>query len=406
MRVVIGLMVAWLLTACTATGPRLDTAWGPAQQIATAASGAAPVFVVFEAATSAERVLFAWTGGDEAETRHYAADLSATDQPNPAPTILALRAFFPRDYAALPAAADRAHVLWVDRTPVDDRPRLLSGLITPQLIAETGPVPLSGADAGHYDAVPLAEGRMRLVWSEGQAGRRILFTRVIDGRGRPGFSTSLPITGDYPALAAAADGSLELFWLTDTAVWRAALADDDLGAAVRVTQSVIVRPGSTLRAFTVSRDETHTYLFWQVVAADGTPAAYYSTAPHGATAFPLPQPLTVAVQPETTQTGYNSGTVQAATRGETDAEAIRWLRALPGQNAVVPAVVTSGAHLGMLYFQAGDIIGYQQITALPTPLIERPYLTTDRDRTLYVTWAQPDPLNPAALYFVSSRPRQ
>jgi hypothetical protein len=56
----------------------------------------------------------------------------------------------------------------------------------------------------------------------------------------------------------------------------------------------------------------------------------------------------------------------------------------------------------MLYFQGGEVIGYQSI-APTTGLIGQPSLLTDRDRHLYLAWSEPTPNGYADLKLAMTR---
>jgi len=82
---------------------------------------------------------------------------------------------------------------------------------------------------------------------------------------------------------------------------------------------------------------------------------------------------------------------------------LSWIGPLNGQFDTFSAAVWDGTQLGVLYWQAGEIVGYQAVAPVDL-LIGAPTLTTNRDRHLYLTWSYPSAAGYADLLLTSTHP--
>ncbi|MFW5772928.1 MAG: hypothetical protein ACOCZH_06340, partial [Phototrophicaceae bacterium] len=112
-------LLVLLLTGCAAAAsdnsPAPHSAWGPVVTLAQAAQIDAPALWLDGATVRA-----AWTGHDDHPHALMWAGIPA-DSPDPSPTAerLTLPVTFPHAWAALPAASQHTHLLWLDADPAD-----------------------------------------------------------------------------------------------------------------------------------------------------------------------------------------------------------------------------------------------------------------------------------------------
>jgi len=372
--------------------PRLSL-WGAVTLVAETEQSTGPALQVADG-----QPLLTWTGADEQEARHYARALPA------APQILALKAFFPFMQALHPASDERTHLLWLDRTANDTELQLLSAIISPQAVAEFGPNPISTLPTRRYSTLPLADNSVVAVWVGVDRHLPVLFVSVIDAQGRARVPIKLRNDADFPVLVRDFEGQIHLFWLEDSArrVYHALLSNQQEISNPRLllNRTVVSTPDS-IEDFAVAFDANHTYLFWQIRQGDGSHRVLYSAHPLDAIPFPPPQPLGIrASDSATITTGFNSGAVFAA--GQDATQPVSWAVPLSGQHEILPAAVNMNAALGLVYFEDGSPVGYQSIVE-SGPLIGAPRLQTDRERNLYLTWAEPTTRGPAQLLLTSTR---
>jgi hypothetical protein len=371
----------WLLLVCLwcagcAAAPAVTpqaSPWGTPRLLGTAASLYAPALLADSA-----RAWYVWSQSLEGEPRH-----AAVVGPS-AVTILALKALHPYQHRLLPASPGSAHLLWLDRADAgDDGFRLQAALLGSAPLALIGPTVLTRGHVSHYSALALADGWVRVVWAEGPPGAERLMTSQIDPAGRAQFAASLGRAGTYPALRQTTDGRIYLHWAADRGIWQAELANETLTATQRILDAPALARGERLEGVTATSTQPPT-LWWQIVAADGTPRTLISALRQGT--WHAPRPLSIA--PQTTanrQTGYNSGTTSSAGWG---AQAVGWAAPLPQIADILPAAVTLGDTLAVLYLHEGAPYAYQPLLAAG-PLYSAPSISANQDRHLFVAWANP-----------------
>lgn len=303
---------------------------------------------------------------------------------------------FAQSWAAAPDGA--LHLLWLDASDEAEN-QLFSALITPQIRVERGPTPISDELALRYAVAEDSGGRVWAAWSGGLLSEPALSLRSIDAAGRPRPTQLVSASGDYPALGHLNDGTLLLFWLQRGQLLRATLDNGIVGPPAALTAAVYLDAADRLHSLTAAVDQTHAYVFWNITRANGQDETWLAAGELGASSWAQPQRLEFdRLENQTFETGFNTGTASAATTGETP---LAWAAPLAGQYAVLPVAVESPSGLGVLYLSGGSIVGYQEIVS-GVKLSGAPALTVDRNRHLYLAWAQPSAQAPADLLLTST----
>lgn len=376
-----------LLVACTPPPPQPDTPWGAPRVIAEAPTADAPALL-----TTTQQTWLAWTQPLEGETRHMASDGQQK-------RILALRAWYPMRYSLLPAANGHAHWLWIDRSAEADELRLQSALIGPDLVAQLGPIVHSTALTTSYAALPLGDGGVRLVWSQGALGSETLYTRQINADGRPTFTTALNASGILPALTQTRDGVVWLYWVYDRSLWRGQLRDDALHSVEHVEQLPTLPLTEQIHALHVAHDAASSYVFWQVIRADGSGHALLSVTDR-VTGRHLPAaPLRFNAGDQPFDSTYNGRGAFTAAPAES---AAAWLRPLLIDTDTLPVAAVWGGMTGVIYFRDGRLAGVQPLLRTGR-LFDAPQLASDDARHLTLAWSQPFSLQAAQLTLLTTR---
>lgn len=380
-------LLGLLLTACAPLPPPPSTPWGAPRVFAHAPTADAPALL-----TTTQQTWLAWTQPQGGETRHMASDGQRS-------RILALRAWYPMRYRVLPAANRRAHWLWIDRSAEADELRLQSALIAPDLVAELGPVVHSTALTTSYAALPLEDGRAQLVWAQGPLGSEALYTRALNADGRPTFTVALHARGILPALTQTRDGVVWLYWIDDRSLWRGQLRNDALHDVEHVERLPALPLTERIDALHVAHDAASTYVFWQIVRADGSSHALLSVTDR-ATGQHLPAaPLRFSVGSQPFDTTYNGGGAFTAAPNQT---AAAWLRPLPADTDTLPVAAVWAGTTGMIYFREGRLAGVQPLLRTGR-LFDAPQLASDDARHLTLAWSQPFNAQAAHLTILTTR---
>jgi hypothetical protein len=228
-----------------------------------------------------------------------------------------------------------------------------------------------------------------------------IYLQRIDVRGLPQPAVLLQDNADWPALAMDNKGVIHLFWLqsTDAVLHYGQVVDQRLNNVMVITPGMQLGFGDRLHDVYAALDQTHVYLVWNNTPVDGDAQSWLLSGTRDGTSWQAPRRLGVEVFEGDFQTGLNSGQVQSARSGS------RWLSwAAPalGQFDVLPVAARSNNVLSITYLQAGSIVGFQTI-ATTTPLIGPPQLRIDRERHLYLSWADPLDTGMAALKLTTTR---
>lgn len=372
-----------LLAGCAAADAPL---WGTPRTIAQAEQSAAPALWV-----EAGRITAGWIGSDQAGV-HQDARIITGDDMGPV-IVLPLPPVHPFDQRFFPAASAGTHNLWLDRAE-NGSLGLYSALLTSQLEVERGPTPLSDHAVRHYTALPQGDGSLLVVWSGGPLAEPGLYQQTMDRAGRPRPAEPLSINGDWPLLAQDGAGQVWLYWLRSGSVHRARIEQGSIEDS-REIGTLDLQPGDRFEGLQAGFDTTTRYIFANLTAASGERQSWYSAneAPFIRIGLAESEGYTIIEVP------FNSGPVPARQPGS--ASFASAIMPLSGESSFLPAAAIVDEGLGVLYFRDGIVHGYQQITpAVPVGL---PALYTDRDRYLYLTWAQPTPEGYARLQLASRR---
>lgn len=389
-----------LLAACTSAEtptptPAPPSAWGEIITLGAAEQSVAPAFTLLD-----DGRLFSWIGADETGIHQDARLLNRVGRLSER-VVLPLPPLHPFAQELYPAAGG-AHFLWLDADPesIDSSLRLFSALVNPLLSVERGPVRVSTQSTLHYAALPNVDGSLWVVWSGGLLAEPALYAQLLDALGRPRSPQKLIDNADWPALLRTDAGAAYLYWQTGPLIYRALLGDGVVENVQPVTEAPHLALGDLLEGFSTALDATHAYLFWNITRADGAVEVWYTAGPLEAESWPLPIRLGVALAAVPFVSGFNSGLAAAATSGDAG---LRWAAPARGQFAVLPIAAQVGADLALVYMQAGQVVGYQQITSLDLPLIGAPLLLADRALHLHLSWAQPTLQATAELRFTSTQ---
>jgi hypothetical protein len=183
-------------------------------------------------------------------------------------------------------------------------------------------------------------------------------------------------------------------------VFRATFTDGALDKVQPVSSGVSLAGGDRFTGLSAASDHTHNYLFWNLTRANGQFETWFSTNAIGEAAWSPFQRLGIEwTTKDFVDTGFNGGWAFPARAGE------RWLSwAVPvtGQLDTLPVAALQGTNLALVYFRTGELIGYQNITAVSN-LIGPPALLTDRDLHLYLAWAEPTSVGYANLKLTMTR---
>lgn len=443
MRIFFLLLLIGLLTACDATpspaltptiisaapitslqpvSSALSAGWGEVYAPASADQGEAPSLAVLQD-FDGTKISLAWSEITRLKTRIFDLDsrLWSVDRQLELPIS--------RPYAMqlFPGGLGMQHLLWLDAwvTPEGDlENRLLSALVPLNAPIQRGSLAASSLPTVRYSAVPDGNDGVWAVWSGGLPERPDLHITYIDSAGRPRPSRSLMLDADWPILltTSAYDPSagavaFDLFWMQTTTrtMYHGYMADEKIYDATPLLRLPGLKPGDAVMSFTAGIDQTHLYLFWNIVTITGEAQTWMASAPfveggsgvRGLGNWAVSAALGVDVS-ETSgvQTGFNSGLVYEAQTGQ---QKVAWAAPLVGSEGgeTLPVAAQVGDKLAVVYFQHGEVIGYQDITALDVGgLIAPPIMTADVQRYLYLAWSGiPDEDDaPAQLLFTSTRP--
>ena len=393
--------VGLLLTACfpsttlQPTATPLASVWGAVHTIGQAQTIDAPTLAV-----DGDSVAFSWVGDDDTRLHHDYRRWSIEDGFS-ATSLLVLPTIHPYGHQLYPASRNRHHLLWLDRDDDTNSLRLFSALVGEDGIAELGPIRLSDQPTQQFTAINNADQSLWVVWSGGNVAEPSLFLQEVDLGGRRQFPIRLGVSGFHPQLYRGWDGRLFLFWKTvDGQVARGEIINHGLEDIVGVSRSVRLGQGDRLHDFQVGMDETQTYLFWNVTRADGTAETWFTSGEHDTVNWKPARRLGIsAISNETIATGFNSGTVYSTSEGE---HWSKWTGVLPAPSDVLPVVVYQQDEIGIVYFQAGTVIGYQGIVPADF-LISAPRIATNQARHLYLTWSELTSQGYAELRFTTTQ---
>lgn len=380
-RVVILLLL--LLAACgAAAAPPRAAAWGPVITLAQAPQTEAPAILPL-----ADRLVAAWSGVD-AQGAHQSVRALTNEGLSEARRLPL--PVYPFAQAWAPAAAGGAHLFWLDSN-VNGETWLWVSTLAPDLTPRRELVALAEMPTWRFAVLPAAVGSAWAFGIGGPSAEPEMQARLVDGEGRPRPENVYGIAygADWPAPLLADDGRVWLVWLNpaDGQVLRGVFVNGALEEQSAVGFSPPLATGDLLTAFRAGRDATHIYLFWTITQADGGTTSWWSGAPLDSASFPPAERLALTADGQQPfETGFNGGAAQAAASG---GDAAIWAAPLMGPVTPLPAAAQVGQTLGLVYFAGGELVGWQPVVELSRGLIGMPTLATDRDRHLYLAWAEP-----------------
>jgi hypothetical protein len=357
----------------------VESTWGAVVTVAQAQQTDAPVIWPQRIGFSA-----AWIGADDAGVHQDARRFNGAALENT--VVMPLPPQRPHHQTNAPTPDNAMHLLWLDAAS-ETGTRLYSAIIAEDFTVERGPTSVSNELTLNYAIQPLRGGSLLAVWSGNLAAEPSLYISRIDEQGRPRPGAAIVMRADYPALIAANDGTVSLFWLAvpDGTARRAIIVDNEATQITRITSGVTLEPGDRLVNFSAGLDDTHTYLFWNVTRADGGDEIWFTSGRSGTADWMQPQRLIVDVTLEAPlETGFG-GSANLANRGITP---MRWAAPLRGQYNMLAVAMQSDTHLGVAYFRAGHIIGWEAIVPVDD-LVGLPGLSVDEGHDLLLTWSQP-----------------
>lgn len=388
----INLLLLALCAGCATTSAP-ESLWGPVITWGQAEQSAGPALSVADSVVTA-----AWVGADEAGVHHDARALVGNSPTEP--VTLNLPPTHPYAGQLYPAHDGKLHLLWLDSNPAGEL-RLYAALLSPDLKVERGSTLISSRLTLRYTATPLGDGGLLLVWSGGLLAEPALYVQYIDVRGLPRPPVLLVRDADWPTLARSNNGTNHLYWLqaTNGSLRYGQIVGESLAQVQRPNTNVVLERGDRLHSLQAALDRSHTYLFWNLTRRDGEAQSWMLAGPIDSGRWGQPQRLGVETGEETLETGFNSGQVLRAQPGT---DWLHWVAPMPGQFDLLPLAAGLGDSLTVSYFQAGVIAGLQHIAPV-NRLIGPPNLRTDRDRHLYLAWAEPTDVAVADLKLTTTR---
>jgi hypothetical protein len=353
--------------------------WGAPRIIAQAEQAQSPALALID-----NGIVAAWVGADERGVHHNGRRLvNGVFEPV---ITLPLPPVMPRQQQFVAGSFGSAHLLWLDSN-ADGQTRLYNALIAlSNLSVLRGPTVASEAITLRYAALAEAGGVL-LAWRGGLADEPAVTLRRIDDEGRPTETLATVPDADYPQLLYA-DGAVWLFWqrVSDQTMQAASFVGGRLSEAIPLVPSVGLAAGDMLRDVRVGADRTRAYLIWNINRADGRAESWVASGAFTGADWSAPRLLMFEYRAgDAPPTGYNSGVARAAMMGEMS---VSFASPLTEQGDTLPVAGVRGDELIVVYLQSGAPVGWQQV-ATNVQLLAPPLLITDRDRYLYLSWAQP-----------------
>jgi len=342
-------------------------------------------------------VFTTWVGADDTGIHH---DFRLVANEVAPVTVLPLPPIRPYAQQLAPALDGSVHLLWLDAGE-EGETRLFTALFTTDGVVERGPTPVSDGQTFRYALIPNGDGSLWALWVGEPVAEPVLYAQYVDSLGRPRQPVRLVSDADWPALSWTNSG-IYLYWIQPGTgqVNRATFANGELNNIQAVSSGISLASGDRFTGLSAASDHTHHYLFWNLTRANGWPETWFATSQSSDSTWSPPQRLGIEwTTKDYVETGFNGGWAFPARVGE------RWLSwAVPvtGQLDTLPVAALQETNLVLLYLRAGEPVGYQNIAPV-TNLIGPPALLTDRDRHLYLAWAEPLPAGFANLKLTMTR---
>jgi hypothetical protein len=388
----IALLAAGCRTAPSEVLP--DTLWGPSITLGYASQNAAP------AVLPGQETMALWLEPDEGGSSFRAAWATEPVLTVDLPIEVTGQA---QGLQVAPAARDQAHAIWLDVDPADPGGglQLWSALISPRLVLARATTALSESRVNQVAILSHSDDSLAVVWSGGFLTEPSLYLRRIDPLGRPRLPVTLVADAQWPALAHGLDGTRYLYWFRHTTgeIHRALLMDTGLADIMPLGVGLSFGAGDRLTGFYAAHDATHSYLILNLARLNGDQEVWLSQSNGGA--WSAAERLGLTLDAGAYTTGFNGGSANPARQGD---QGLAWARPLQGAYSSVVLAAQAGTDLTLVYLQAGAIVGAQRVSAnLPYALIGPPVIVSDRQRHIYLTWAEPSAHGPARLRYISTR---
>jgi len=384
------------LTACiplqAATPPSI---WGEVITLGQTEQAAAPVLWAAD-----QRLTAAWIGADRAGVHQDAIIMRGNRSLERA--VLPLPPVRPFAQQFILGTGNNTHLLWLD-ADTENENRLFAALITPTMQIERGPTLISNAMTLRYAAVSDGSGGIWTVWSGRIVGEPLLYAQYIDNAGRPYQPVEIASSADWPSIVRANDGTFHIFWLqtTEREIYHATLENGRAVNSRSLGQNVTLMRGDRLIDFRAALDSTYLYVFWNITRMDGTSEAWYTSANFNSNLWSRAGRLGFGIESEVSfNTGFNGGAAKSTLPGTSW---VSWAAPMAGQFDTLPVAAYRDGNLVIIYLRDGLVAAYQTIVALSS-IIGAPSLSTDRNRHLYLAWAEPNPAGYADMKLTTTRP--
>lgn len=389
-----------------------STLWQTASLVTYAASIEPPAFGPMHD----DGWLLAWADGPSIHTR----TLSTGGELSLSQTVYT--GHTPWKPTLIPAVNGEWHLLWRDLDTYTT-PQLFSALIssTGQLLR--GPITIPSDGISTYVAAPGDGGTAVIIWAD-LDNRPTLYGQQIDAQGRPSAAPPTIIThnAENPAIARAADGTWYTIWLA----WPSSALGNPASRMVTVATSTRTLPWQSpeihnigqyaqpalttyVETLSVGLDHTTGYVFLSQRDAASHQAETHvytftlDTPASAPTVMPVELPASVPSEPQTVETGFNTGPAWPL---PTDAmRSVAWPAPAAGQYQTLPVSFVVDNHIEVGYFEDGNLIGHQPVSEKAFPLAGT-LLHVDRNRYLTLSWtaSPPEPDQPAPQWLATTHP--
>ncbi len=342
-----------------------QSAWGEIVQIAEAHQSAAPA-LWFEGNSA----LTAWIGDDERGVHHDARQLDGLEIGSP--VTLPLPPTHPYAQLLLPGEGENHHLLWLDGSETGET-RLYSAVLSGDLTVDRGPTEISNSQTYNFAAVPGKNGSIWAAWTEGQAAFPTLYLGSVDAPGRPQAPAQIAASARHPAMAYADDGTIYLFYLSETMLIRTRLIDGAVLDTNTITSTIALGDGDRLHGLRAGIDQTYGYVFWNVTRANGTNETWFASGRLNAPVWQPPQRIT-----------------------DIEGTPFTWAAPHLQQADTLSAAGQFGDNIAVFGFENGLLQSIQTIVENQT-LLAPPSLVIDSEERMALAWSLPRPNLPAQL---------
>lgn len=319
-------------------------------------------------------------------------------QPGPTTGLLPYPDVMPERWQVAPASSESFHVVWLEHDE-----RLRSALLAPYGETQRGPITLAFRAGRAFITAALPDHSLLVVWRSPDSGQ--VMAQIIDPAGRPDPSSTTALNQtEHIAVAVDHSGTLHFAWTeagasgARTLYYQTATSDSLVLDAPSLIHTVELAPSESIAALLLGLDGTHAYLMWSITHADHPDIERVFVL-----AFPLGQPqhapvseIRIPQTPSPYQTfAADTGPIALdrvrPLAADTElAAGLRWPLVGSGQNVVLPLAITyrtpSGWRPGVVYFQDGTPLGYQQIADHPADA-GPPAIAVDPAGQLFAAWS-------------------